>query len=64
MRRDDQVVVVELEVAHRRRRQVELECLPVVAIVERDEDSALRARDEQTLPHRVLLDRVHIDAFR
>ena len=41
--RDDEIVAVDFEVAHRRHRQVELQRLPVVAVVERDERAALGA---------------------
>ena len=44
MRGDDEIRAIELEVAHRRHRHVELERLPIVAIVERDVNAALSAR--------------------
>jgi hypothetical protein len=50
VRRDDEIVFIELEIAHRRHRQVELEPLPAVAVVERYEGTALRSRDEQSAP--------------
>ena len=54
MRRHGKIVAVERDVANRGRRQVELQRLPVVAIVERDENARLGAGEEQSLPFRVL----------
>ncbi len=59
---DDQIVAVDLEVAHRRHRQVQLQRLPVVAVVERHERRALGAGEQQPAPHRIFLDDVHVAA--
>ena len=62
--RDDEIVAVDLEVAHRRHRQVELQRLPVVAVVERDERAALGAGEQQAVALRIFLHDVHVDAAR
>ena len=49
-----EIVAVDLEVAHRRHRQIELQRLPVVAVVERDERAALGAGEQQPAAHRDL----------
>ena len=64
VRADDQIVAVNREVAHGRGRQVQLQRLPVVAVVERDEDAELGAGVEQTAPLRILFDRLQVDAGR
>ena len=64
VRRDDQIVVLDRQVAHRRRRQVQLQRLPVVAVVERHEDGELGAREQQSAARRILFDRLHVDARR
>ena len=61
MRADDEIVVVDLEVAHRRDRQVELERLPRVAIVQGDEGTTFRPAHEKSASVRVFLHRVHVD---
>ena len=43
MRRDDQIVFVNREIAHRGCRQIELQRLPMIAIIEGNEDGALGA---------------------
>src|ERR1700676_2999082 len=48
MRPDNEIVAMDHEVAHRGVGQVELQRLPVVAIVERNEYRALRTCEEQT----------------
>src|SRR5262245_39165575 len=50
------------EVAHRRHRQIELQRLPRVAVLERDERAALRAGEEQSLALRVFFYDVHVYA--
>ena len=55
---DDEVVAVDLEVAHGDARQVELQRLPVVAVVERDVHAELGGGVQQAPPRRVLADRV------
>src|SRR5438270_6025027 len=62
MRRDDEIVAVELEVAHRCHWHIQLERLPVVAIVERDVDATLSSGHKQAGPHRIFLDDVYVDA--
>src|SRR5713226_7535006 len=49
MRGDDEVVAVNDEVAHGGMRQILLQRLPMVAIVERDVDRAFRSGKEQAL---------------
>ena len=53
MRPDDQVVVLDDEVADRRGRQVQPQRLPVVAVVERDIHRALGAGEQQALALRI-----------
>ena len=60
MSRDNEIVAVELEVAHRRHRHVEPERLPVVAVVKRDVDAALGSCNQQPASHRIFLDDVHV----
>ena len=62
MRADDEVVVVDLEVTNGRHRQVELQRLPRVAVVDRDERAALGAAHEQAATLRVFLDGVDVNA--
>ena len=64
VRRNYQIVAVDLEVAHRRHRQVELERLPVVSIIERDVHSTLGAGDQKPAAPWILLHRVHVHAGR
>ena len=59
---DDEIVLVDLEVAHRRDRQVELQRLPGVAVVERHERAALGAGEQQALPLGIFLHDVDVDA--
>ena len=59
MRADDHVVVLDHEIADRRRRHVESQRLPVVAIVERDPDLRFPSGEEQALPPRIFPHRVH-----
>ena len=55
----DQVVVLDDDIAHRARRHIQTERLPVIAVVKRDEDLLFRAREKQALAHRVLADGIH-----
>ena len=64
VRSEDQIVVVKGEVAHRGRRQVELQRLPVVAVVKRDEHTQLGTGDEQAATFGIFFDRLHVDARR
>ena len=57
VRADDQVVVLDDEVADRRRRHVQPQRLPVVAVVERDVDLRLGAGEQQALALRILAHR-------
>jgi hypothetical protein len=54
MRADDEVVVLDHEIANRRRRQVVPQRLPVIAIVKRDEDRLFGAGIQQPAPLRIL----------
>src|SRR5439155_10249748 len=62
VRGDNQVVSVNREVAHRAWRQVELQRLPMISIIKRDENSQFSARKEQPAPQRVFLHGLHINA--
>ena len=53
MRGYDQIVVMNPEVAHRSVRQIELEGLPVVAIVKRDPHAGFGAGEQQTFANGV-----------
>ena len=64
VRGDDQVVVPLVEITDRGHRQVELQRLPVVAVVERDVDAELGAGEEQPRADLVLANRVHVGAVR
>src|SRR5262249_39151554 len=62
--RYDQVVIVNCQVAHRAGREVQLQRLPLLAIVERYKHSKLRSGEQQPSPSRVFLDRLEIDTHR
>ena len=64
MRPDDEIIAVDLEVAHRRDGEVELQRLPIVTVIQRHERSALGAGEEETATNRILLHGVHVDAGR
>ena len=51
VRRNDQVIAVNVEVTHRGVWQIQLQRLPVVAVVERNVDGSFRSREEQTFSH-------------
>ncbi len=59
VRADDQVAVMQGEVAHSGRRQVESQALPVVAVVERHVHAVFGAREQESPARRVLPHRVH-----
>ena len=59
VRCDHQIVVVDVEIAHRRVRKIQLQRLPHVAVVERNRDGALASRVEQTRHLRIGAYRVH-----
>src|SRR5881392_695724 len=50
VRRDNEIVSVNLDVAHRRRGDVELERLPVLTVIERSEHAAFGSREKQSSP--------------
>ena len=58
MRRHHEIVVLDDQIADRRQGHVQPQRLPVVAVVERDVDGPLRAREQQPPPLRILADRV------
>ncbi len=53
MRRNHQVVAVNRQIPHRSVRQVQLQRLPVVAIIERHINGCLRSREQQPFPQRI-----------
>ena len=59
VRGDDEVVVVNPEIAHGGVRQIQLQGLPVVAVVERDPDRIFRAGKQQAFAHGIFAHRVH-----
>jgi hypothetical protein len=52
--RHNQVVVVNLDVAYRNVREIQLKRLPVCAVVERNEHPKLGSRVQQTFTRRIL----------
>ena len=52
------------EIAHRRMRQIQLQRLPIVSIVEGSVDGAFRAGVEQTFSHRIFAHHVACAAIR
>src|SRR6266566_3609556 len=56
MRPDDEIVVVNPKVAHRGVRKIELERLPMVAIVKGNPNAVFRAGEEQASAHMVFAD--------
>jgi len=62
--RGDEITAVDVDVAHRRARQIELQRLPQRAVVRRVVDARLRSREEQSAAHRVLADRACVGAVR
>ena len=62
VRSDDEVAVLRVDVADRAIGQVDLQRLPVLAVVERDEDAGLGAGVEEALAGRVLPNDVDVAA--
>src|SRR5262249_15821386 len=60
VRSDDQIISLDHEIMHRSDRHVELERLPVAAIVEREVDSQLCPSEKQTFAHRILTYRANV----
>src|SRR5262249_59319491 len=54
LRRNNEVLVLDDEIGDRCRRQVELERLPVRAVVEGNVEARLRSRVEKASPRRIL----------
>ncbi len=50
---NDQVVVVNPQIAHRSMRQIQLQRLPVIAVVERRPNAIFAAGEEQSLAYRI-----------
>src|SRR5580704_3844580 len=53
MRRNDQVIVVNPEITHGRMRQIELETLPMIAVIERHPYARFRPREQKSLANGV-----------
>ena len=64
MRRRDQVVVLDDEIVNRHHREIALQRLPRVAVIERHVDAELAARIEEAAPRRVLPDNANEVARR
>ena len=62
--RDDEIGVVNRDVVDRGRREVELQRLPAIAAIERDEHPALRAGIQETRVLRILADDARRDVGR
>src|SRR5690349_8592873 len=45
--RDNEIVVLDHQIVNRRARKIELQTLPVLAVVERDEDASFGSREEK-----------------
>ena len=58
MRADHEVILVHHQIADRSRGHVEAQRLPIVAIVEADEDGEFGGGEEQALAHRIFADGV------
>src|SRR5581483_12247744 len=58
MRGGKQIVALDHKIMHRRTRQIELQALPMAAVVERDEDAGFGGGIEQSALHRVLTNRM------
>ncbi len=56
--RDDQILIVESEIAHRRVRQIQLQRTPVIAVVQGKPYGLLGTRIQQPAAHRILAHRV------
>ena len=62
MRGNNQIIVLDHQVVDRSGRQVQLEWLPVRAIIPGNVDSRFGSGIEQTLLPRIFADRVHVSA--
>ena len=58
VRGEDQVLIMDDEIAHGSVRQIKLQRLPVLAVVEGDPDRPLGACEKQAMPHRILAHRI------
>src|SRR5215471_12539863 len=56
---DDQVAIVHYQIADRCSQHVQPQRLPVLAVIEADEDSEFRSGEQQAFAHRILAYRVH-----
>src|SRR6202043_3127833 len=61
---EDEIVVVNPKVAHRRVRKIELERLPMVAVVEGNPNAIFRAGKKQASAHMIFADCVNRRAVR
>ena len=64
VRGHNQIVLVNPQIAHGGVRQVELERLPVVAVVEGDPHAGFGSGEQQTLPHGIFADGIDRRALR
>src|SRR2546423_13251329 len=64
MRGDHEIVSVNDKVAHRSRRQIELERLPGIAVVKRKVDTAFRASVKQAFANGVFADAIQKASIR
>ncbi len=62
MRGGNEIAAVDMKIANRGPRQIELQWLPVRAVVGREVDARLRAGVEQTAPHRIFANRARVRA--
>ena len=58
MGRYDQIILMNPQIAHGSVRQVELQRLPVLAVIEGHPHRILRAREQQALAHGIFADRI------
>ena len=63
MRRHHQIVILYDQIVNRRHRQIQLQWLPMRAVIERNEDAELCSRVEQTFAFRIFAHRVDIGAI-
>src|SRR6185295_16979779 len=61
MRSHDQIVSMNSEIAHRSRRQIQLQRLPVIAIVKRHEHIALSACEQKPTTMWIFLHCLHVN---
>ncbi len=64
MRRDHEIVVFDHQIVNRRLRQVQLQRLPMRAVIERNENAKLGARVKQAAFLRIFAHCVHVGAIR